>query len=242
MLVDGGGSYNFDPGEHIVTPYLLRQGIGRLDVAVLTHPDLDHLKGLVAVTRNFRPREIWSAPWPEDFSELYQTFRAVSLRSARPPLASLRAGRDFGPARVEILWPPADYKWPARAPGGSWANNMGLVLRLSYGGVSFLITGDIEKETERELAWRYGDALESTVLIAPHHGSRDSLTDEFVRAVGARWIVFAAGRNNSFGLPHPEALARAEAAGAAVWRTDLAGAAVFEAAEVQGVIQLVGPE
>ncbi|MDR1045189.1 MAG: ComEC/Rec2 family competence protein [Candidatus Adiutrix sp.] len=234
MLVDGGGTYQGDPGETVITPYLLRRGLSRLDVSALTHPDQDHLKGLVLVNKNFRPREIWDGPWPENISPLYENFRLGSPGSRRPPLAELYAGRDFGPARVTLLWPPPDDHWPARPPGSKWVNDHGLVFRVAWGGTSFLITGDIGLDTEKKMAELYGDRLRSTVLMGPHHGSAFSLSEEFLKAVRPRWVVFAAGRNNAFNMPHPETVQRARAAGAEIWRTDLQGAAIFEAREKDG--------
>jgi len=224
MLVDGGGGYNFDPGASIIRPYLLRQGLTRLDVAALTHPDQDHLKGLVTAVQDFKPREIWCAPWPTDHSPLLERLSAASPNSVRPDWAELRRPRDFGPARMELLWPEFD-RWPENRP----TNDLSLVWRLTWGETAFLITGDIGPEVEKALVRRYGPALRSTVLLAPHHGSRTGLTPEFLDAVRPRWVVVSVGRNNPFGLPAPEALDRAQAAGAEIWRTDLDGAAVFEA-------------
>ncbi len=238
MLVDGGGGYNFDPGESIITPYLLRQGLRRLDYSVLTHPDQDHLKGLVTVNETFRPREIWSAPWPHNLSALHRRFLAVSPDSRRPELAALYPGRRFGPAEVTVLWPPADQSWPDRDPGGDWINDHGLVLKITWGGAAFLITGDVGPKIEKRLAELYGPALRATVLIAPHHGGRRALTPEFMAAARPRWVVFSAGRHNSFGLPHPDALQRAAEAGAEIWRTDQRGAAVFEATEKDGQVEV----
>lgn len=235
VLIDGGGTYNFDPGERVITPYLLRQGLRKLDVVALTHPDQDHLKGLVTTAEYFQPAEIWDAPWPEDFSELYRRFLTVSPASRRPPLSELYQGRRFAEAEVEILWPPTDFSWPAHPPkNDNWVNGHGLVFKVSWGDISFLITGDIEIKTEMAMAEYHGERLRSTVLIAPHHGSRHSLSPEFLAAVRPEWVVFAAGRFNSFGLPHPKAIERAEKAGAKIWRTDLAGAAVFEVKEKRG--------
>ena len=224
MLVDGGGGYNFDPGAFVIRPYLLRQGLTRLDVAALTHPDQDHLKGLVTALQDFKPREIWSAPWPADHSPLMEGLAAASKASARPDWRELRRPRSFGPARMELLWPELDI-WPE----GGRTNDLGLVWRLAWGEASFLITGDIGPEVEKALVKRHGPALQSAVLLAPHHGSRTGLSPEFLAAVRPRWVVFSVGRNNPYGLPAPEALARAGASGAETWRTDLDGAAVFEA-------------
>ena len=224
MLVDGGGGYDFDPGASIIRPYLLRQGLTRLDVAALTHPDQDHLKGLVTVIEDFRPREIWCAPWPMDHSPLMARLAAASPASSRPDWAELRQPRTFGPARMELLWPEFDH-WPEK---GGRTNDLSLVWRLSWNEASFLITGDIGPDVEKALVERYGPGLQSMVLLAPHHGSRTGLSPEFLAAVQPRWVVFSAGRNNNFNLPAPETVDRARATGAEIWRTDLDGAAVFE--------------
>ena len=225
MLVDGGGGYEFDPGVSIIRPYLLRQGLTRLDVAALTHPDQDHLKGLVTAIQDFRPREIWQAPWPTDHSPLTERLAEASPASLRPDWTELRRPRAFGPARMELLWPQLD-RWPEK---GGRINDLSLVWRLAWGEASFLITGDIGPEVEKALVTRYGPALRSTVLLAPHHGARSGLSPGFLAAVRPRWVVFSVGRNNPYGLPAPEALARAGDCGAEIWRTDLSGAAVFEA-------------
>lgn len=228
MLVDGGGGYRFDPGENILTGYLLRQGLRRLDIVALTHPDQDHLQGLVTVSRNFRPREVWASPWPENYSSLYQEFLTVNEDSRRADLTRLYTGQHFGPAEVKLLWPPADYLWPDQSPGGDWSNDHSLVLKVSWGETAFLITGDIGPQVEKLLAEMYGDELRSTILMGPHHGGRRSLTPEFMAAVRPEWVVFSSGRHNSYGQPHSEAVERARRGGAEVWRTDQSGAAVFE--------------
>ncbi|MDR3038389.1 MAG: ComEC/Rec2 family competence protein, partial [Candidatus Adiutrix sp.] len=193
MLVDGGGGYDFDPGATVIRPYLLRQGLTRLDVVALTHPDQDHLRGLVTIAEDFRPREIWSAPWPTDFSPLYQAFGAASPGSARPGWAELQRPSRFGPVKVELLWPVAE-AWPESLARGQ-VNDLGLVWRLAWGDVSFLITGDIGPAVEKDLAARHGQALAATVLLAPHHGGLNSLSPEFLAAVRPRWVVFSAGLN-----------------------------------------------
>ena len=229
MLVDGGGGYKFDPGEAIVTPYLLHQGVGQLDIVALSHPDQDHLKGLIAITENFKPQEVWSAPWPPDTSLHYSQFLDKIPPGSRMELHPLYDGRNFGSAKVTLLWPRFDQgPWLDKALSDDWHNHYGLVLRVEYGDESFLVTGDIGPEVELALAERYKGELKSSVLIGPHHGSRTSLTPEFLAAVQPRWVVFNAGLNNFYGLPHPEAVGRAEKYGSHVWRTDLSGAVIFE--------------
>lgn len=238
MLVDGGGTYNYDPGERLITPYLLRQGLSQLDVVALTHPDRDHLKGLVAVTKNFSPREIWDAPWPENYSSLYQSFLQAFPKAARQSLEDLAQGRKFGQAKVTLLWPPAGLAWPIQGLDSGWINDHGLVLKVEWGEVSFLITGDIGPKIEDALIDRWGVNLQSTVLMAPHHGGRASLTPRFLETVRPQWVVFSSGRDNSYGLPHPETLARVQEFGASIRRTDLEGAAVFQVRQIGSQTQL----
>jgi competence protein ComEC len=156
---------------------------------------------------------------------LLERLAEASPDSLRPDWPELRRPRTFGPVRLELLWPEFDH-WPEK---GGRTNDLSLVWRLAWDGASFLITGDIGPEVEKALVERHGPALQSAVLQAPHHGSRTSLSPEFMAAVRPRWVVFSVGRHNSFGLPAPEAQDRARAAGAEIWRTDLDGAAVFEA-------------
>lgn len=236
MLVDGGGGYRFDPGESLVTPFLLRQGLGlaRLDVAVLSHPDQDHLAGLATVAENFRPREVWSSDWAADHSRLYERFQKATRDAARIGPDELAAGRRFGPAEVRVLWPPDKAVPGPPLRGDEETNDLSMVLKVGWGEAGFLFTGDIGPQVERRLAAEYGAALRATVLVCPHHGGRKALTPEFLAAVRPAWVVFTAGRHNSYGLPHPETLARARAAGAMIRRTDLEGAAVFEVRERNG--------
>lgn len=235
ILVDGGGGFNFDPGEMIVTPYFLRQGISKLDVVAMTHPDRDHLKGLITVSRYFKPSEVWSSSWPPEITPLYKKFLETIPKGSRVDLNPLYNGRQFGGSRITLLW-PRFYQglWLKDALKDDWENHYGLVLQVQWQGVSFLITGDIGPNVEAALVERYGTTLKSAVLIAPHHGSNTGLTPEFLEAVSPEWVVFNAGRRNSYGLPHPEAIARAKATGASIWRTDQDGAVIFEMQEEDG--------
>ena len=95
-------------------------------------------------------------------------------------------------------------------------------MRISYGDKSFLFTGDIGADAEEALL--SGKVLTSTVLKAPHHGSRRSSTPAFLNAVRPSYVVVSVGRNNPFGFPNAESLENYERAGAKVLRTDLNGA------------------
>jgi competence protein ComEC len=87
-------------------------------------------------------------------------------------------------------------------------NNASLVMRLAFGNRAFLLTGDIERETEEELVASERSRLHAGVLKVPHHGSRTSSTEKFVNEVGADQAIISVGRRSRFGHPHPEVVSR----------------------------------
>ena len=228
LLIDGGGSLNFDPAPSIIVPYFLRQNIKKLDYVVLTHPDLDHLRGLILSTSLFKPQEIWQASWPPNWSSFYKEFLAVSqkIKTRQPELAEIFQQKKLGGADFTFFWPPLPF--PQLAPGDTKkGNDLGLVFKVSFGAESVLFTGDIGVSTEKELVARFGKKLQATILIAPHHGSRRSASAEFLAAVQPEIVVVSVGRYNGINLPHPETVARIKKVGANIWRTDQNGAFVW---------------
>jgi competence protein ComEC len=126
----------------------------------------------------------------------------------------------WGAAKVEILFPPQD--WPV---GLEPKNNDSMVLRVSYGDTSALLEGDAEKAVERRIASLH--PLHANLLKVGHHGSATSTTPEILAAVHPNFAVISVGFHTSFGLPKPEVLARLQAAGVRVYRTDQEGAVSF---------------
>lgn len=222
MLIDGGGvSYGeFDIGENVVSPVLWAKGIKRLRTLVLTHSHPDHKAGLISVARNFRIGEFWEAPGRQQAADEDDLDRVL----AKTPRWNLAAGsrRIVGGVIIDVLSPEAD----GVGPQGD-ENDRSLVLRLTYGETSFLLAGDIGTAVESRLA-RSGRPLRSTVLKVPHHGSRTSSGQEFLAAVRPKTVVISAGRNNRYGLPNPEVIARYVRTGADIRRTDLQGAVEIE--------------
>ena len=224
MLVDGGGILSFghhakskmEIGEDVVSPYLWRRSIRKVDVVVLTHAHDDHAGGLPALIENFRPVELWTGATPasEAWSLVRQKAQAQGVK-----IIAMQSGRcfDFGGARIEILSPPSDY-----VPSASPKNNDSLAMRLTYGRRSFLLTGDMEKPMElRALA--DGRPLGADVLKVGHHGSNTSSTEPFLDAVSPTFAVISDGFENSFHHPHPQVLERLAAHRAGALRTDLQG-------------------
>ncbi|MBX7114887.1 MAG: DNA internalization-related competence protein ComEC/Rec2 [Myxococcaceae bacterium] len=216
VLIDGGGvPRGADTGRRYVLPYLRKRGIASLDLTVLSHAHPDHALGLASTLREITTKRLWLSAASEPGAleaEVITAARGATverIEQGHPPFW-------LGKARVEVVGPPKE-----RALLES-ENDRSSVLRLDYGEVSFLLTGDIEEAAEQSLSWQ-----PVTVLKAPHHGSRTSSTPGFVASTQPRYVVFCVGRQNRYHLPSDEVVQRYENIGAHCYRTDRDGAVTF---------------
>jgi competence protein ComEC len=212
VLVDAGGfpGSATDTGERIVVPALEALGAGRLWLAVSTHPHPDHVLGFPTAVARGRPAAVWL---PRSFAgdERYRpTLDAARSSGARVEWVG-GEGRSFEVvgARVDVVAGP-----------GPGENNRSLVVRVACGGRVALLPADVEIEGQRRLL-ADGFSPRCDLLVAPHHGSRSALCDEFVQEAGPSVVlVSAAGRG---GLPSAEFLAAARRLPARVLTTFEAG-------------------
>jgi competence protein ComEC len=222
LLVDGGGRPSFAGstdsarriGETVVSEYLWWRGLSKVDYVLATHADTDHTDGLNDVLENFEVRGAFIGRSPiekPEFVKLSETLRATGTH-----VETIQAGDTirFGSVEVSVLWPLA-------ANNGS-SNNDSIVLRISLGSRSFLLTGDIEKGTETALTAMH-PSLRADVVKVPHHGSKTSSTDPFVLATKPAFAIISVGRTSMFGHPHKEVVDRWQASGAAVLTTGHSG-------------------
>jgi competence protein ComEC len=126
--------------------------------------------------------------------------------------------------KLDFLYPPQGYLKRKEKEGWRNTNNNSLVVKVSLGTRSFLFPGDIMAAAEEELVGMAGRKLDSTVLIAPHHGSRSSSSTSFLGEVNPEVVVISCGRRSRFKLPHPFILKKYQDNGYAIFRTDLNGA------------------
>jgi competence protein ComEC len=235
MLIDGGpyrpGPPAYDAGERVVVPALLALGVSHLDVVVATHLQADHIGGLPAVLRAVPVSCLLLSEAAEE-TAVADRLRATAQQQG-VPIRPARRGQTINLGRglrAYVLWPLAS---PLRGTGSD-VNNNAVVLKLVYGRVSFLLTGDIGAAAERELLQRTGH-LASTVLKVAHHGSEGSTTPEFLQAVRPRIAVISVGsepergvtplhRTNLYGHPSRLVQQRLRQIGAHLYRTDLEGA------------------
>jgi competence protein ComEC len=230
MLVDGGGfpgtsrmarKPNLDIGEDVVSPYLWSRGIKRIDYAVLTHEHSDHMDGLGAIIDNFHPKQLWTGAEIDtpEWDSLRRKAEAnrVQIRALRSTDAPMR----FGAVGVRVLAPSPEY-----APGANAANDDSLVMQITYGSRSVLLTGDAERAIEQQMVTD-GQLTQVTLLKVGHHGSRTSTSDEFLQAVHPQFALISAGYLNQFHHPHPGVLNRLAEEHAMVLRTDQRGLLTF---------------
>jgi len=220
------GASGFDVGEDVVSPYLWSRQLRRLDIIALTHAHSDHMGGMPAALRNFRPRELWVAVDPNS-----TPYRALLAEAAALgiPVRHLRAGD-------RLAWDSIDISVLAPAPAyvnpGLPVNNDSLVMRMTFGRASALLEGDAEAASEHIMvdashSGRGSSIGPDTLLKVGHHGSITSTTPEFLALAAPQDAVISVGRQNTFGHPRAEIIERLTVAHARVFRTDRFGRTTF---------------
>jgi competence protein ComEC len=234
LLIDGGGkgSFNkisiqneyedepviFEPdtqtiGEMVVSNFLWQKGYSKIDCILATHADTDHIQGLFEVAKNFRVRAAIFGRTPLKNSGFVELYSILQKRGIESLTVSRGDVLTFGDVKVEVLFPENDENADAVSD-----NNHSLVLRIFYGERSFLMTGDIEKETEAILL-DTPEFIKTDVVKVAHHGSSTSSTENFVKASKAKLAIISVGKQSQFGHPKSEVVERWKNAGAKVLTT-----------------------
>ncbi|MFQ5672054.1 MAG: DNA internalization-related competence protein ComEC/Rec2 [Nitrospinales bacterium] len=226
LLIDGGGFFgdSFDVGRFVVAPTLWNRGVGKIDYMAATHSDDDHIDGLESLLDLMPVGHLLYRDTGIGDARL-TTFRRKALARNAEPI-TLQPGRPIRVGEVQItpLHPNTDYARREKQNGQTRVSNtLSTVLRLDYREFSMLFAADIGAGEERYLIENRA-ALRADFLKAPHHGSRFSNTEAFIKAVRPRTVFFSSGYHNPFHHPDPRVVQRYTDFGATVWRTDLDGA------------------
>ena len=233
MMIDGGGfaGNHFDVGKMVIAPFLWQRKIGTIDTLVLSHPQADHMNGLRFIAEAFHVKEFWyngDQVETPSYKDLMRTLETKDISIKRP--AQLQEKICINGAEVEILYPEptvgANNHSPCPKPEvgaprlklghspmfisseGKDLNNRSLVLRISYAGTSILFPGDLEEMGEKSLLTHAGPRVKSDILLSPHHGSRTSSSEVFLKAVSPRLCVISSGEDRFSRFPHPLVLKR----------------------------------
>lgn len=222
IVVDaGGGRGGGDAGRRIVVPYLRRFG-GDVALFVMTHPHDDHVGGAAPLISLLKPAEIRDAA----FAGTSPSYRAalIAAQERGVPWHRVRPGDSTFIDGVVITWLAPDSAWNAGLDDPNLAST---VLRVRFGDVRILLTGDAEWPEEEWLLARDPSALRADVLKVAHHGSATGTRGPFLDAVAPSLALISVGARNRYGHPSPLLLDTLAARGILVARTDRGGSIVL---------------
>jgi len=224
-LIDAGGNpagdteAGIDPGHRNVLPVLRAKAIQSLDVVIMTHPDEDHVQGMLAVARHIPVgRVYWNG---FEGSRTEQRVRTkFTQKGTSVDAISVGSRTLVGDVEVAVLSPPLSPIMGTRSP----ENENSVVLLIRYKDKSILLTGDVEEEGERELLRSAQSELNGISLVkVAHHGSDSSSTPEFVRRTRPGVAFISCGKRNRYGHPSLDVIKRLERVGTQIYRTDQCG-------------------
>lgn len=213
MLIDAG-----DWNASDVLMYLDKLEVEKIDIAVGTHPDADHIGQLARVIETYEVGEVWMSGNPSSSNTFIRTLEAVD-EAGIPYEEPLRGDEyEIGLLEIEVLH-------PEELSGDT--NGDSLSFRISYGETAFIFTGDADIQAEQEMV-ASNLPLGADILLMGHHGSNTSTSLEFLQAVEPDVAIYSAGIDNPYGHPYAEVLASVENEGAEVYGTDVNGTIVVE--------------
>lgn len=188
-----------------------------IDMVVATHPDADHIGGLIEVLKRYSVGSILMTENESD-TALYETFmgavyaEGAKIIYARDTQVFTLGEGEGGEISLSVLF-------PEDSPANLESNESSIVMQMQYGEIGYLFTGDSPKSVEEQLVVLKKDVLESEVLKAGHHGSKTSTSPLFVEAVAPQYAIISAGKDNSYGHPHEGVIETLTESGAVIKST-----------------------
>lgn len=214
ILIDAGSKNEKDK----LFKYLKKQGIGRFDAVIATHPHEDHIGNLDDIIRQYDIGNVYMPKVTANTAAFQNLMDAVKIKGIKIKKAS---------SGVSFTIDNVDFKFVA--PNGSKyddLNNYSAVLKVKYGNKSFLLMGDAEKLSENEIL-ASGQDIKADVIKIGHHGSSSSSSKTFIEAVDPQYAVISCGKQNDYGHPHRETLMLLNDMNIKIYRTDNDGTTSF---------------
>ncbi len=225
ILIDGGGSEqsDYDVGEKVLIPYLLKNQCNKIDAIIVSHFHEDHAEGIIPVLSKLRVNRIIIGS-QETKSSLYTRILEIA-KEKHIQIITVKKGDSFSIDRIkfEVLYPPVE------SPIKNDLNNNSLIIRANIFDTKVLFTGDMENLEENFLISSYSkEKLDTDILKVGHHGSKTSTSEALLDIVRPNISVISCGVDNKFGHPHNEVLKRLEIRCKKIYRTDLNGEIMFK--------------
>ena len=203
-----------------------------IELVILSHPDKDHISGLVEVFRRYKIKNVLATLVPHNLADYEEIKNIIKDKSIPIILARAPQRLSWGSGFLEVLYP---FEIATTSIGERRTNQTSIVNRLVFGQNSVLFTGDLEKAQELELVLKQID-IRADILKVAHHGSKTSSTLKFLDAVGSEIGIISAGRNNRYKHPHQEVLERLNEKDLHILRTDISGDIVLKSDGYQWLI------
>lgn len=244
ILIDGGGSQNYDVGQKILMPYLLKSGVKEIDLAIATHLHDDHYLGLTQLAKGLKIKKFGTY----EINKYREMELLEQMGMDSKDIVYLKAGDRIQLDRdvwIDVMYPigRTAEEYERILAQDEDENKSSLMMKVSYRGLSVLMTGDIGFEGETDLMRQYSkspELIQADILKVGHHGSRFSTGDNFLESVDPKIAVFQVGKNN-FGHPHPTVIEKCLKKGIIIYRNDLNGAIIFEAEDLLWHIKVLVP-
>ena len=211
MLIDAG---NNEDGEKLVN-YFKSLGIEEFTYVFATHPHEDHIGGMDDIINNFKIDNYYMSNKLSTTKTFMDVLDALDGRNLKYMVPNKGDTLKLGDANIKVIYPGDDK---------SNINDSSIVLKITYGKNSFLLTGDATSNVERKI---YNEDIKSDVLKVAHHGSSYSSTDVFLDKVKPYYAVISVGKNNIYNHPSNKTLEKLNKRNIKVYRTDLDGTIVF---------------
>lgn len=219
VLIDGGPDSAVLSRLGEVMPFFDKT----IDLVILTHPDADHITGLVAVFERYKVENVLWTGRTKD-TKIFEAFKeALRKEGAREILAQAGQKILFGgsQAALEILYPGREVNLQEEV-----SNETSIIAKLTFAEHAVMLPGDTVKRVERQLLEQRGD-LNADILKVAHHGSATSSKREFLEAVAPKTAVISVSKDNRYGHPSQETLANLAEYGITIRRTDKEGTILF---------------
>lgn len=209
LVYDTGAKLNanFDLGTRVVAPYLQSVGTKQIDALIISHSDNDHIGGAKGLLKKIAANSVI-------------TNDQKNLVDHNPKLCQAGQEWEWDGVVFTVLHPSLDVANKKR-------NDQSCVLMVQAGKHKALLTGDIEKRSEKQLIQRYGQKLQSDLMLVPHHGSKTSSSLEFLQTVQPKYALIPVGYKNQYGHPKEPVLQRYREMNIAILRTEYDGAISF---------------